>query len=142
MKGILQEKFQIAPKTPDENGESWADFESVRKTYPTPGSEYYDATTRPGVPESASFSDPRFNQVPQGMSVDPTADTSMPLSLAGESDVSNKVNPGMIKKGYHRGNMRPTDDQYNGEHIDLFYGEATVDGETGFVERNNYLDRA
>ncbi len=121
MKGILQEKFQLAARGKTENGESWASFESQRKTYSPTG---------------------KLNVMPPGMSVDPTAETSMPLSLAGSSDESNGVKPSQLRKGFEHKDMSTVEDMYNNEHIDLFYGEAKVDGVTGFVERNNYLDRA
>jgi hypothetical protein len=37
--------------------------------------------------------------------------------------------------------MRATDDEYSNAHVDAFYAEMDVDGEVGFVERNNTLDR-
>lgn len=138
MKGILQEKFQLAARGKIEDGESWVSFESQRKVYKTPRSEFYEAAHD----KSASFSDPKFNDMPDGMRVDPTADVSMPLSLAGSTDESNGVKPSQMKKGFEHQEMSPVDDMYSNEHIDLFYGEAKVDGVTGFIERNNYLDRA
>ena len=54
---------------------------------------------------------------------------------------TNSVNAAMLKKGFQHQNMRPEDEMFNNEHVELFYGEAEVDGVTGFVERNNYLDR-
>jgi len=61
---------------------------------------------------------------------------TMPLSVAGESDVSKDANPGAFDKGFTKRDMKGTDDQYTGEHVDQFYGDAG-----GFVERNNYMDR-
>lgn len=65
----------------------------------------------------------------------------MPLVMSGESDVSEDWNPVAVRDGFTRRNMRPTDDMYSGEHCDAFYSEAKVDGDIGFVERNNNLDR-
>ena len=118
MKGILQEKFQIAPHAKNESGESWASFESCRVTHPQ---------TR--------------LQMPNNEILEP-AMSSMNLSLAGETDVSDDVNGPTLIRGYQKRTMKPQEDMYNGEHVDLFYGDPTVDGVTGFVERNNYLDRA
>jgi hypothetical protein len=84
--------------------------------------------------------DRKFNQLPPGMEIGNQMRKqrdSMPLSLAGATDVSSKVvEQGSIDKGFARLEMKGTDDQYTGEHVDHFYGDAG-----GFVERNNYLDR-
>jgi hypothetical protein len=56
--------------------------------------------------------------------------------LAGSTDVSNMSKIEALRKGFTKAEMKGTDDQYTGEHCDLFYGDAG-----GFVERNNYLDR-
>lgn len=62
----------------------------------------------------------------------------MPLSIAGTTDVSGaQAELSAQHKGYSLGDMGMTDDLYTGEHVDLFYGDTG-----GFVERNNYLDRA
>jgi hypothetical protein len=71
----------------------------------------------------------------------PNPAKDMPYVAAGSTDVSNSVNGAMLKKGYQRQNMLGTDDLYTNEHVEEFYGEATVDGKTGYLERNNYLDR-
>ena len=118
-KGNLQEKEQVIARGKINDGEGWATFESTRRTY------------------SGGID----NQISQGHAVDSSADTSMPLSLAGATDASNAVDSKLLRKGYRNQRLSPQEDMYNMEHTDLFYGEATVDGETGFVERNNYLDR-
>ena len=60
----------------------------------------------------------------------------MPLVISGQSDVSQDTNPESLERGFKKREMKGTDDQYTGEHMDHFYGDAG-----GFVERNNYLDR-
>lgn len=61
----------------------------------------------------------------------------MPLSLAGATDIScGQLSAEALAKGFEKVGMKGCDDQYTGEHVDHFYGDAG-----GFVERNNYLDR-
>jgi len=65
------------------------------------------------------------------------------VGFAGDTDVTNNSSRMALnsKMGYTRGKMSPTDDQYTGEMCDPFYDTMVVDGEEGFVERANYLDR-
>lgn len=102
-------------------------------------------SSRPGAPKQANLRELDTNQMPPGMFIDNQSpnvnDHRMQYVAAGETDVSNSVNGAMLKKGYQRQEMSGTDDLYTNEHVEEFYGEATVDGETGFLERNNYLDR-
>jgi hypothetical protein len=77
--------------------------------------------------------------MPPGMELDNQSSLEMhqmPLSMAGETDVSKDTNPESFREGFKRVDMKGTDDLYTGEHTDLWYGDAG-----GFVERNNYLDR-
>jgi hypothetical protein len=62
-------------------------------------------------------------------------------SLGSGTQVTDDVTAGSLKTGFDRKECCPTDDQYTREHNDAFYDEVHVDGVTGFVERNNYLDR-
>lgn len=78
---------------------------------------------------------------PPGMNIDNNThgapSMGMPYSVAGRSDVSDKLaSPESMLKGFTKLEMKGSDDQYTGEHVDHFYGDAG-----GFVERNNYLDR-
>lgn len=114
----LQEKFQIlTPPSTAEKEEGWV-------TLPT---------------KAIAPSDKR-NQPPPGMDIsntDPDPANNMPLSLAGRTDVSGEfTSEASLKRGFTKLEMKGCDDQYTGEHVDLFYGDAG-----GFVERNNYLDR-
>lgn len=61
---------------------------------------------------------------------------SFPLSLAGETDVSNNVRSAM-GNGYSKLPMSPTEDMWTNEHQDAFYDDVG-----GFCERNNVLDRS
>lgn len=132
----LQEKFQITAPGKDEAGEGWASFESARDSQAAVGTF---------VPKTSADTDMRrFNEMPPGMGIDQCRAeiNNMPLSMAGESDVSKDTSPTAFANGFTRRSMKGTDDQYTGEHMDLFYGEVFSDeGEASFLERNNYLDR-
>ena len=88
--------------------------------------------------------DNKFNKMPQTYLQD--GRSHFAKGFGGDTDVSGVStfeNPEkLFEDGYKRREMKATDDQYSGEHIDLFYGEAVDEkGQTGFAERNNYLDR-
>lgn len=130
MKHPLQEKFQITIPNKTEEGEPWASFESARQS---------QANVGDWCPANAGDTDGRkFNEMPPGMEIDQchAEINGMPMSLAGETDVSKDTNTGAMFRGFTKRDMKGTDDQYTGEHADHFYGDAG-----GFVERNNYLDR-
>jgi hypothetical protein len=132
MASSLQEKFQISPPRNDkgEDPGPWASFEKARQS---------QAEVGDWCPENAGSVDMRrFNEMPPGMNIDQCRAeiNGMPLSTAGESDVSKDTNPTAFREGFTKRDMKGTDDQYTGEHMDHFYGDAG-----GFVERNNYLDR-
>lgn len=126
----LQEKFQITVPSKKEEGEGWASFESQRDV----------GATKEWCSSSAADVDYTvLNRMPPGMEIADQCNTeqlNMPMSLAGATDVSNHVTPKSVSAGFSRLEMKGTDDQYTGEHVDHFYGDAG-----GFVERNNYLDR-
>ena len=129
----LAEKFQITVPYKEESvppEDAWTSQDSVRHNC----TEY--------VPEHGE----KFNVLPPGMDITNSRNSPDDFTysaMAGASDVS----PGArdvdrINKGFVRPDMKGTDDQYSGEHVDLFYGEAVDEkGNVGFVERNNYLDR-
>lgn len=131
MRAPLQEKFQISVPDRKEDGESWTSFESARSSQAdVPRSDGNKVNSNP---------DGKFNYLPPGMDISNQCSVeinSMPLSLAGESDVSMDTNPKALASGFTKREMKGIDDQYTGEHVDLFYGDAG-----GFAERNNYLDR-
>jgi hypothetical protein len=91
----------------------------------------------------------RLNVIPPTEIREPCVEAhQLPLSMrAGETDVSDYVATAeSLADGFTRCPMVSTDDQYTGEHVDLFYGTARGSDDTaevydGFVERNNYLDR-
>lgn len=123
MGSLLQEKFEFEAPEPPAGPSDWASDKAARR--PKENLE-------------------RLNVLPPGsdISEQPLADTRSPMrTMSGETDVSRDWNREAVTKGFKRLPMRPTDDQYTGEHADTFYGEMTVDGETGFIERGNVLDR-
>jgi hypothetical protein len=125
--GLCQEKFQTIQPEGKPEDHQWVSDSSARRTKGTP-----------------SGRQAMFNALPPGMDMQDQAVhdfNPMPESLAGETDVSDNVNPSTLRDGFGRLSMRPTDDMYTNEHCDAFYGEAKVDGDVGFVERNNMLDR-
>lgn len=123
-KQSLQEKFQASFPYKGEDGEKWAMV--PRKTYTI------DHQEAAGLP-------------PLGIKAKRLA--QMPLTTAGQSDESKRlVNNNSLRDGFTYIGMSGTDDQYTGENMDHFYGEAVGNDDagnrvTGFVERNNYLDR-
>jgi hypothetical protein len=141
--GIMQEKFQInLPSNGNDNASSgWVSDKSARVKKNIPGREGRAG----GDFESKRMNNATFfNSLPPGSNIidQEMADIrKMELVMSGESDVSMDYNMGAVKKGYTKRQMSPTDDMYTNEHNDAFYGECIVDGETGFLERNNMLDR-
>jgi hypothetical protein len=131
MRSPLQEKFQIVTPTKPEDGEPWVSFESQRSPQ--------DRVPR-FCPESATDEgSDKFNKMPPGMEID-NQDMKYARKydfvMSGESDVSKDTNPQAFDEGFKKRELKATDDQYTGEHVDHFYGDAG-----GFAERNNYLDR-
>lgn len=130
MSKIVQEKFEVRlPRRPEgiENT-GWASDKSAR--------------VKKGTPNSGA--EVMLTSLPPGMDIDDQEEADIrhqPECMSGESDVSRDYNPEAVHNGFTRREMRGTDDQYSNEHVDAFYGEATVDGKTGFLERNNMLDR-
>ena len=144
MAGILQEKFQHdypQQGNDDAEGRGWTNDKSARAKKNTPGREGrasgdYDSVLRTNAVQ--------YNSLPPGMDIEDqemTDQRQFATVMAGQSDVSRDYNPEAIKNGEKRLPMRATDDEYSNAHVDAFYDEMTVDGETGFTERNNVLDR-
>ena len=138
----LAEKFQITvpySEKKDDDGTEWKDVKSVRCV---------DDNPQPGI-------ETKFNIIPKTEIFEQYHDNGQNCSrmdnfaqgFGGNTDASSMDGSGInqpknLEQGYTRREMKATDDQYGGEHIDLFYGEAVDEkGNVGFVERNNYLDR-
>lgn len=119
--GLIQEKFQVQFEPPSTDNQ-WASAASARRAS---GAK-------------------NLNAMPPGQNIDDQqlANTRTPTrTMSGETDVTKDWSPAYLKKGFRRFDVKPTDDSYTGEHTDTFYGEAVSDGETGFAERGNLLDR-
>jgi len=148
-KDSLQEKFQITSppkKTSEDTGANWV--------WPFNGNSEVRSVGDAGFlhrnnDKSADVIGVKFNHMPPGMDIGNQRRALIPHSpfvMAGETDVSGDTNPGAMEYGFTRREMKSTDDQYTGEHMDHFYGIAHGTDDTGqptegFVERNNYLDR-
>jgi predicted Zn-dependent protease len=132
-----QEKIQLTVPIKDEAGEGWVSFAEARQSQACVPSFC-------GVDNNARDVS-KFNNMPPGMDIDNQNALDlhqMPLSMAGETDVSADTNDKSFAKGFTRRDMRGIDDQYTDEHVDLFYGEVVDEnGKCSFLERNNYLDR-
>lgn len=126
---ICQEKFEYRapPNSNEENETRWVSADSVRRTH--------------GLRDDDTVF---YQHLPPGMNIEDqhvSYQNETPFSMGGETDVSMDYNPVSVLNGYSARHLRPTDDLYTNEHCDAFYGEMTVDGVTGFLERNNTLDR-
>jgi hypothetical protein len=116
----LQEKFQIITPAKPEAEAQWENPAFVRRTLEYGPSGYYA----------------KFNRMPVGYITGDNGMAQFTAGFGGDTDVSGGVTPKSLGQGYERKDMKNSDDQYTGEHVDLFYGDSG-----GFVERNNYLDR-
>lgn len=126
MSRIVQEKFQVNLPPEPETNHTWVTDKSAR----SPGSQ-------------PSY----FNCLPPGMDIEDQETTdqrSVPWAgcLGSGTQITEDVTAQSLRKGYDRKKLLGTDDMYTREHNDAFYDEVTVDGGTGFLERNNMLDRS
>lgn len=143
MPGILQEKFQVdyPQQGNDDEHSGWISDKSARTKKGTPGRE-----GRAGGDPASKHMDNAVNyaSLPPGMDIEDqemTDQRQMRTTMGGESDVSKDWNAAAVKQGFSRKTMRATDDEYSKAHVDAFYDEINVDGDVGFAERNNVLDR-
>jgi len=138
MRSPLQEKIQLnAVRTKKEKSE-WVSFESARQSQanvPSFTGKTIESEDHLG----------KFNRMPPGMDIDNqncVEINHMKTVMSGETDQSKDTNPDAFEYGFKVREMKGTDDQYTGEHVDLFYGTVYGDSDVpGFAERNNYLDR-
>lgn len=123
MRNLMQEKFQVTAPEPKPDDSQWVSDSSVRKPMAAP-------TDLNCLPPGTNIEDQYF------------ADKAHATrTMSGETDVSHDWNRTAVKDGYKRLDMKPTDDSYTDEHVSPFYQPAIVDGDEGFCERNNVLDR-
>ncbi len=127
---IVQEKFQVEFGPTEEAPGPWVCDKSARVKKGVPSRDPSNATFFNGLPPGSDGEDQELSDQRQ-----------MPLVMSGQTDVSRDWSPEAVANGFSRLRMRPTDDMYTREHQDAFYDEITVDGVTGFIERNNVLDR-
>lgn len=141
--GILQEKFQVdnAPNANDDARGGWASSKSARTKKGLPGREGRSG----GDPASRQMNNAlELASLPPGADIEDQETTDQrrfKSTMGGESDVSKDWNAEAVKRGFKHLPMRATDDEYSNAHVDAFYDEMVVDGEVGFAERNNMLDR-
>lgn len=151
MSRVVQEKFQVNyPDTESsaENQQSWVTDKSARIKKHLPGREGRaggDAPSR--FMNNAAF----FNSLPPGADIEDqevSDQLKMGINTAGgfptllaQGDRTQDLTPRSVVTGFDVKTLRPTDDQYSREHNDAFYDEIEVDGQVGFIERNNMLDR-
>jgi hypothetical protein len=144
MTRIVQEKFQVRPEDNrnDDAHSGWIGDKAARTKKNTPGRE-----GRRGGDYDSRYMDNAvgFNSLPPGMDIEAqemTDQRKFDIVIQSQTDAwPTYPNAEEFKKGYKRKKMLTTDDEYTGAHTDIFYGEITEDGETGFVERGNLLDR-
>lgn len=155
MSKIVQEKFEVREpenRNDDPKG-GWVSAESARRKDKRlfRGSQDARVVMEPGMHNDKGLDTP-LNYLPPGTDIEAQRNSDirkMGINSAGgmgnkraEGDRTDVVTQRSLQRGFHRHPLRPTDDQYTREHNDAFYDEVHVDGVTGFVERNNYLDRA
>lgn len=153
MAGILQEKFQVDnPQQSNDDAEDrgWISDKAARAKKDMPGFEgrqgHLGAKGANAGDHASRLSDKAalFNSLPPGTDIEDqevTDQRTVPIVMSGQSDVSKDWNEQAQKAGFTRRQMRATDDEYSNAHVDAFYDEVKVDGEVGFTERNNVLDR-
>lgn len=153
MSKIVQEKFEVRPaQQPNDDakemGDRWVTDTEARAKKGMPGREGLpggDYNSRYGT------NNVLFNGLPPGMDIEDQEVVDarkMGINVAGgfptehaAGDRTQDLSAQSLLVGFDRKEMRPTDDMYTREHNDAFYDEVSVDGVTGYVERNNYLDR-
>jgi hypothetical protein len=150
MPKFVQEKYQVNyPGMPVEDAPGdWVHARTVRVKKGTPGRE-----GRPGGDPTSRYSDltANYNSLPPGMDIEDQEMADLRKfneSISGSfpqghnaGDVTQNLTAKSGATGFKRLECCPTDDMYTREHNDAFYDDPEVDGQHGFVERNNYLDR-
>lgn len=85
-----------------------------------------------------------YNSLPPGMDIEDqeyTDQRQMEVHGLDTEQVVKDITANSLRTGFDRKKMLSTDDMYTREHNDAFYDVVEVEGEEGFVERNNMLDR-
>lgn len=141
MAKILQEKFQISmpPAKPEDT--SWVTDQEGRAKKQMPGRE-----GRPGGDRASRYMNNArfFNSLPPGEDIEDQEVCDirkMEVWTGPYNQATQEINPESLRKGFNRKKLLSTDDEYTRQHNDSFYDSVEVDGDEGFIERNNMLDR-
>jgi len=144
MPGILQEKFQVDNRqqsNDDAEDRGWISDKAARAKKNMPGREGLPGGDR----ESREMNNAiQFGSLPPGTDIEDqevTDQRRVKIVMSGQTDISKDWNEQAQKTGFTKRPIRATDDEYSNAHVDAFYDEIKVDGEVGFAERNNVLDR-
>ena len=148
MSRVVQEKFQVRSIDTDERPQSWTTDKEARAKKNLPGREGLaggdapsrfmdDATFYNGLPPGADLEDQEVTDQRQ-MGINTSG--GFPTMLA-RGDRTQDLTARSLRTGFDIKRCCPQDDQYSREHNDAFYDEIEVDGQVGFIERNNMLDR-
>jgi hypothetical protein len=125
MPRLIREKFEYElPDQPDGANE-WVSQKKVRVDKDTPGGNNVFFNT---LPPGADIEDAEIADIRKQRPV-----------FVGSNNVDRGLDAAALKRGYSTRPLAATD---NNEHQSNFYDEITVDGETGFVERSNVMDRS
>lgn len=145
MSRIVQEKFQVnePQQRNDDANSGWVTDRSARVKKGTPGREGRHGGDWPSKTMDNAV---HYNSLPPGSDITDAEMTDarvMPMggSLGSGTQVTDDVTAKSLREGFDRMPLLGTDDMYTREHNDAFYDEVSVDGQVGFVERNNMLDR-
>jgi hypothetical protein len=159
-KNSLQDKFQTSYpyKEEDDEGKTWQwAKDGALKPRPVDGGYAANSTRHPWqakidnsgrLPEAIEKAS-ADNDIPWSTGIEAWEQKvpgNFPLNTMSETDVTNAVGAHALKCGFTYHDLDAVDDQYTGENMDHFYGEAVGQDDAdnkveGFVERNNYLDR-
>jgi hypothetical protein len=140
-----QEKHEVR-SDPNRNDEQsgWASDRSARTKKGTPGREGRHG----GDHESKSMNNAvLYNSLPSGTDItdQEMADIRRQELSTGNLGTSDQfttdVTAESLRTGFSRKPLSPTDDFRKGEGGDDFYADVEVGGTTGFLERQNVLDR-
>lgn len=140
MSKIVQEKFQVnnPQNSNDDSNSGWVSDASARTRH--------GLQTRGGMGRYEPYRGDFYNILPPGSDIKDQEVSYQPqMSMAGclgsGTQVTDDVTVESLRKGYDRKKLLSTDDMYTREHNDAFYDVVRVDGDEGFIERNNMLDR-
>ena len=148
MSRIVQEKFQVNyPQQGNddsrEDNYKWVTDKEARAKKDMPGKEGDN-----GGDSNSRFSTltSMYNSLPPGMDIEDQEYSDirkMEVNAVDASQIVKDVNPKSLRYGFDRKAMLSTDDMYTREHNDAFYDVVKGDdGNEGFLERNNMLDRS